>query len=89
MSESASGTREGRVGRRLGPRLVRGLGLSLLALFAGASDYWTYYVLSSHDIVVGVSILIASFVACSCLLWLLCVLADAVGSSHGWSRTYP
>jgi hypothetical protein len=60
-------------GERAGPAL----GFSAVAVvLIAAPDYWTYYVLSSHGVVVGVSILIVSYVAFSFALWFLCIALD-------------
>jgi hypothetical protein len=72
MSESVTRTHRERV--------IQALGFSLLALLVAALDYWTYHVLSSHGVIAGVSILIVSYVALSLVLWLLCIVAHAVGA---------
>jgi hypothetical protein len=71
MSESVRRTR--------GERVVPALGFALVVLLIAAPDYWTYHVLSSHSIIVGVSILIVSYVGFSFALWLLCIAARGLG----------
>jgi hypothetical protein len=71
MSESVRRTR--------GERVVPALGFALVVLLIAAPDYWTYQVLSSHSVIVGVPILIVSYVGFSFALWLLCIAARGLG----------
>ena len=73
--------------RTRGGRDIAALGFGVGALLIAALDYWTYHVLSSHGIVVGVSILIVSYVGFSFVLWLACVAARGLGLGRqgpGW-----